>query len=102
MPAIQNPKSVPELVKLLAKHGKRSLLVSGVDVTGERAAVGKVVIDLANIEPLHETDAKKDRIRIGTGMTLGGLARERAGENGLLQRAASMIGNPLVRNKITF
>ncbi len=102
MLATQTPKSVPELVKLLAKHGKRSLLVSGVDVTGERAAAGKVVIDLANIEPLHEIDAKKDRIAIGTGMNLGRLAREAAGENGLLQQAASIIANPLVRNKITF
>src|SRR3972149_9782245 len=102
MPAIQNPKSVPELVKLLAKHGKRSLLVSGVDVTGERATVGRVVIDLANVEPLHEIDIKKDRISIGTGMNLGRLAREATGENGLLQQAASIIANPLVRNKITF
>ncbi len=102
MTAIQNPKSVPELVKLIAKHGKRSLLVSGVDVSGERTPVGKIVIDLANVEPLHEIDAKKDRITIGTGMNLGRLAREAAGENGLLRQAGSIIANPLVRNKITF
>ena len=46
MPAIQTPKSVPELLKLIAKHGKRSLLVSGIDAAGDKTASGKVVIDL--------------------------------------------------------
>jgi carbon-monoxide dehydrogenase medium subunit len=102
MSAIQTPKSVPELIKLLAKHGKKSLLVSGIDPSGDRAAAGKVVIDLRGVEPLHEIDSKRDRITIGTGMNLGRLAREATGENGLLQQAASIIANPLVRNKITF
>jgi aerobic carbon-monoxide dehydrogenase medium subunit len=102
MSAIQTPKSVPELIKLIVKHGKRTLLVSGVDPSGDKSAVGKVVIDLRDVEPLHEIDIKKDRITIGTGMNLGRLAREATGENGLLQQAASIIANPLVRNKITF
>src|SRR5262245_30213992 len=102
MPAIQTPKTVPELVKLLAKHGKRSLLVSGIDPSTDRAAPGKVVIDLTGVSPLHEIDSKKDRITIGTGMNLGRLAREATGENGLLQQAASIIANPLVRNRVTF
>ena len=102
MSAIQTPKSLPDLVKLIAKHGKRSLLVSGVDLSGDRAAVGKVLIDLNGVEPLHEIDAKRDKIGIGTGMNLGRLAREATGENGLLRQAASIIANPLVRNKITF
>ena len=95
MPAIQTPKSVNELIKLMAKHGKRSMLVSGVDPSGDKAAVGKVVIDLGGIEPLHEIDVKRDRITIGTGMNLGRLAREATGENGLLQQAAPTISNPL-------
>jgi CO/xanthine dehydrogenase FAD-binding subunit len=102
MSAIQTPKSVPELIKLITKHGKRSLLVSGVDPSGDRAAAGKVVIDLRGVEPLHEIDLKRDRVTIGTGMNLGRLAREATGENGLLQQASSIIANPLVRNKITF
>jgi carbon-monoxide dehydrogenase medium subunit len=102
MSAIQTPKSVPELIKLLAKHGKRSLLVSGIDLSGDRFAAGRVVIDLREVEPLHEIDVKRDRITIATGMNLGRLAREATGENGLLQQAASIIANPLVRNKITF
>src|SRR2546422_1535368 len=102
MPAIQIPKSVPELLKLIAKHGKRSLLVSGIDPTGDRAATGKVVIDLKGVQLLHEIDRKGGKITIGTGMNMGRLAREATGENGLLQQAGSIIANPLVRNKITF
>jgi carbon-monoxide dehydrogenase medium subunit len=101
MPAIQ-PKSVPEVLKLIAKHGKRSLLVSGVDATADKSAVGKVVIDLTNVEPLNEIEIKKERITIGTGMNLGRLTREASGANGLIRQAASIVANPLVRNKITF
>jgi carbon-monoxide dehydrogenase medium subunit len=102
MPAIQTPKSVPEVLKLIAKHGKRSLLVSGVDATADKSAAGKVVIDLTNVEPLNEIEIKKDRITIGTGMNLGRLTREASGANGLLRQAASIVANPLVRNKVTF
>src|SRR5581483_5885300 len=102
MPAIQTPKSVPELLKLIAKHGKRSLLVSGIDAAGDKTASGKVVIDLAGVEPLNEIEIKKDKITIGTGMNLGRLTREASGANGLLRQAASIVANPLVRNKITF
>ncbi len=102
MSTIQTPKSVPELVKLLAKHGRRTMLISGVDPSSDRNAAGKVVIDLTGIDPLNEIESKKDRISIGTGMNLGRLAREATGENGLLQQAASIIANPLVRNKVTF
>src|SRR5688572_26319971 len=102
MSAIQTPKTVPELVKLLVKHGKRSMLVSGVYASSDKAAQGKVIIDLTNIEPLNEVDKKKDKITIGTGMNLGRLGREAAGENGLLQQASSIIANPLVRNRVTF
>ncbi len=102
MSAIQAPKSVTELLKLIAKHGKRSMLVSGVDATGDRTPAGKVIIDLTGVEPLHEIEIKKDKITIGTGMNLGRLAREATGANGLLRQAASIIANPLVRNKVTF
>jgi carbon-monoxide dehydrogenase medium subunit len=102
MSAIQTPKSVPELLKLIAKHGKRSVLVSGVDTSGERSAAGKVVIDLAAVEPLNEIEIKKDKITIGTGMNLGRLTREASGANGLIRQAASLVANPLVRNKAIF
>jgi len=98
----QAPKSVPELLKLIAKHGKRSMLVSGVDPSGDRASTGKVIIDIANVEPLNEIEIKKDKVTIGTGMNLGRLAREASGANGLLRQAASIIANPLVRNRVTF
>jgi carbon-monoxide dehydrogenase medium subunit len=102
MPSSQEPKSVPELLKLIAKHGKRSMLVSGVDASGDRASTGKVIIDIANVEPLNEIEIKKDKVTIGTGMNLGRLAREASGANGLLRQAASIIANPLVRNRVTF
>src|SRR6266850_6917456 len=102
MPAIQNPKSVPDLIKLIARHGKKLLLVSGVDPSGDRMPAGKIIIDVTGVQLLNEIDAKKDRITIGTGINLGRLAREAAGENGLLQQAGSIIANPLVRNRITF
>jgi carbon-monoxide dehydrogenase medium subunit len=102
MPAIQVPKSVPEVLKLLAKHGKRSMLVSGVDPASDRTPAGKVVIDLTGVAPLHEIDRRRDKIAIGTGLNLGRLARDAKGENGLLRQAASIIANPLVRNRVTF
>jgi carbon-monoxide dehydrogenase medium subunit len=102
MPAIQVPKSVPEVLKLIAKHGKRSLLVSGVDPASDRTPAGKIIIDLTGVKPLHEIDRKRDKIAIGTGLNLGRLARDARGENGLLRQAASIIANPLVRNRVTF
>jgi aerobic carbon-monoxide dehydrogenase medium subunit len=102
MSAIQVPKSVPEVLKLIAKHGKRSMLVSGVDPASDRTPAGKVVIDLTGVAPLHEIDSKRDKIAIGTGMNLGRLSRDAKGENGLLRQAASIIANPLVRNRVTF
>ena len=101
MSAIQSPKSLPELVRLIAKHGKRSLLVSGINVSAERSAAGKVVIDVTGVELLNEIERTRDRVTIGTGINLGRLAREAVGENGLLRQASSIIANPLVRNKIT-
>jgi len=101
MPAIQNPKSVPELIRLIAKHGKRSVLVSGVAPPADRTPAGKVVIDVTSVGPLHEIEKKKDKVTVGTGLNLGRLARDAVGENGLLRQAASIIANPLVRNRVT-
>jgi carbon-monoxide dehydrogenase medium subunit len=100
--AVQSPKSVSELVRLLARHGKRAFLVSGVDPSSDKASAGKVVIDVTGIQPLQEIGVSRDKVSIGTGMNMGRLAREAAGENGLIRMAASIIANPLVRNKITF
>jgi len=101
MPETQTPSSVPDLLKLIAKYGKRSVLVSGVDVSTASAPSGKVVIDLSGVEPLNEIDLTREKVTIGTGINLGRLAREPSGANGLLRQAASIIANPLVRNKIT-
>jgi len=102
MSAIQAPKSVLELIRLIARHGKRALLVSGVDASADKASVGKVIIDVTNVNPLNGIEQNRDKIVIGTGINLGRLAREAIGENGLLRQAASIIANPLVRNKVTF
>lgn len=102
MSGIQSPKSVPELIRLITKYGKRSFLVSGVDATADKAAAGKVIIDITGVNALNEIEQSRDKITIGMGMNLGRLAREAIGENGLLRKAASIIANPLVRNKITF
>jgi aerobic carbon-monoxide dehydrogenase medium subunit len=101
MPAIQTPKSVPDLLKLIAKHGKRSVLVSGVDTGAASVPAGKVLIDLTGVENLHDIEVKRDKITIGTGINLGRMVREASGANGLLRQAASLIANPLVRNKVT-
>jgi carbon-monoxide dehydrogenase medium subunit len=101
MSEIQTPKSVPEVLKLIAKYGKRSLLVSGVDASSAGGS-GKVVIDITGVEPLNEIEVRRDKVTIGAGMNLGRLAREGTGANGLLRQAASIIANPLVRNKVTF
>jgi carbon-monoxide dehydrogenase medium subunit len=101
MSDVQAPKSVPDLLKLIAKYGKRSVFVSGVDVSAASAPTGKVFIDLSKVELLNEIDLKKDKITIGAGMNLGRLVRDASGANGLLRQAASIIANPLVRNKVT-
>ena len=101
MPAIQTPKSVPELLKLMARHGKRSVLLSGIDPAAERTPTGKVAIDVTGVAPLQEIEKKRDKVTIGTGINLGRLMRDAVGENGLLRLAASIIANPLVRNRVT-
>jgi CO/xanthine dehydrogenase FAD-binding subunit len=95
------PKTVTELLKLTSKHGKRAAMVSGVDPMADRAPAGRVVIDLTQISNLQAIEATKSHIVTGTGLNLGRLAREAMGENGLLRQAASLVANPLVRNRIT-
>lgn len=102
MSDIQTPKSLPDVVKLIAKYGKRSVLVSGVDASVANAPAGKVVIDVTGVEPMNELELKREKVTIGTGLNLGRLAREASGANGLLRQTASIIANPLVRNKVTF
>jgi len=99
--SITSPKTLSELVKLMARHGKRAVLVSGMDPAADKIPAGKVVVDLAGIDALNEISAQKDRVLIGAGINLGRLVREATGENGLLRQAASLIANPLVRNRIT-
>ena len=102
MTAIQSPKTISELTKLVAKYGKRAFFVSGVDVSADRIPAGKVVIDIGNVAVMNTIEAPKGKIIIGTGLNLGRLVRETTGENGLLRQAASLIANPLVRHKVTF
>jgi len=98
--SVVSPKSVAELVKIVAKKGKNLVWISGVD-PADRPVAGKVVVDLQGIDVLNEISTQKDRITIGTGVNLGRLSREAAGENGLIRQAASLVGSPLVRNRIT-
>jgi CO/xanthine dehydrogenase FAD-binding subunit len=98
--SVLTPKSIAELVKIVAKKGKGIVMVSGVD-PADRQVPGKVPVDLQHIAALNEVSAQKDRISIGTAVNLGRLTREISGENGLLRQAANLIGSPLVRNRIT-
>lgn len=98
--SVLTPKSISELVKIVARKGKSAVLISGVD-PADRLVPGKVAVDLTQIQALNEISAQKERITIGTGVNLGRLSREAIGENGLIRQAASLIGNPLVRNRIT-
>jgi len=102
MTGIHSPKTINDLVKLVAKHGKHAFFISGVDPSTDRVPNGKVVIDIGNIGPLNTIEVAKDKIVIGTGLNLGRVSREASGENGLLRQSASLIANPLVRNRITF
>ena len=98
--SVLTPKSVSELVKIVARKGKNAVLVSGID-PADRPIAGKVTVDVHHIEALNEISTQKDRVSIGTGINLGRLSREAVGENGLLRQAASLVGSPLVRNRIT-
>ena len=98
--SVATPKTISELVKIMARKGKGIVLVSGVDPS-DRPVPGKVMVDVNQISALNEISAVKDRVVIGTGINLGRLSREAVGENGLLRQAASLIANPLVRNRIT-
>jgi CO/xanthine dehydrogenase FAD-binding subunit len=98
--SVLTPKTLSELIKIVAKKGKSAVMVSGID-PADRPAVGKVTVDLNYIGPLNEIVTQKDRVVIGTGVNFGRLSREAVGENGLVRQAASIIGSPLVRNRIT-
>src|SRR5579862_8974287 len=101
MAAAQIPKTIADLAKLVAKHGKRAYFVSGIDAGTDRIPSGKTVIDISGIGTLNESEATKEKVVIGTGLNLGRVAREAEGETGLLRQAASLLANPLVRNRIT-
>jgi carbon-monoxide dehydrogenase medium subunit len=101
MTSVLSPKSVSDLVKLTAKHGKRALIVCGFDSAVDRAPSGRVAIDISLIAALQEIGTEKTKVVIGSGVNLGRLAREASGENGLIRRASSLIANPLVRNRVT-
>src|SRR5678809_574494 len=101
MTSVLTPKSVSDLVKLTAKHGKRVLIVCGVDSAVDRAPSGKVAIDISLLAALQEISTEKNRVIIGTGVNLGRLTKEATGENGLIRKASSLIANPLVRNRVT-
>jgi len=98
--SVLTPKTLSELIKIVAKNGKGAVMVSGIDAA-DRPATGKVTVDVNHIGALNEIVAQKDRVTIGTGVNFGRLCREVTGENGLIRQAASLIGNPLVRNRIT-
>jgi CO/xanthine dehydrogenase FAD-binding subunit len=98
--SVLTPKTVSELVRIVARKGKAAVLVSGID-PADRTSSGKVTVDLNHIDALNEISTHKDRVTIGSGVNFGRLAREAVGENGLIRQAASLIANPLVRNRIT-
>jgi carbon-monoxide dehydrogenase medium subunit len=102
MTAIQSPKSVSDLTKLAARHGKKAFYISGAESAPERIPAGKVLVDIGGVAAMNEFEVAKDKVVIGTGMHLGRVVREAAGENGLLRQAAGLIANPLVRNKVAF
>jgi CO/xanthine dehydrogenase FAD-binding subunit len=84
----------------VARRGKTAVLVSGIDPS-DRVSAGKVTVDLHHINTLNEISMQRDRVTIGAGINFGRLAREAVGENGLIRQAASLIANPLVRNRVT-
>ena len=98
--SVLTPKTLSELVKIVARKGKSAVMVSGIDPS-DRPASGKVTVDLNHIGPLNEIVTQKDRVTIGAGVNFGRLVREAIGENGLIRQAASLIGSPLMRNRIT-
>ena len=100
MTAIQSPKSITELSKLIARIGKRAFLISGPD-SADRVPAGKVAIDVAHVAVMNAIEVAKGKVVIGTGINLGRLVRDTTGENGFLRHAASLIANPLVRNRVT-
>ena len=57
--SVLTPKTVSELVKIVAKKGKNAVLASGVD-PGDRPVPGKVTIDLTHIAGTErDFDAKR-------------------------------------------
>jgi aerobic carbon-monoxide dehydrogenase medium subunit len=99
MTALQSPKTIVELTRLAAKAGKRAFFISGIDASSVPAA--RMAIDVSGVPQINEVDLSKDKVVIGTGLTFGRVVRDVDGENGLLRQAASLIANPLVRNRVT-
>jgi CO/xanthine dehydrogenase FAD-binding subunit len=81
--------------------GKKALLISAADSGADRLPAGKVAIDISKVATLQEIVTEKNRVVVGSGVLLGRLVREAIGENGLIRQAASLIANPLVRNRVS-
>lgn len=87
------------MARLLAKHGKRALVVSDLDGLARRSA-NRVLIDASGIRGFSNVKRRGRRWLVGAGATFGDVLREVEGENGLLKQAVSMTANPLVRNRV--
>src|SRR4051812_49070968 len=98
MTSLQSPKTIADLIKLVVKAGKRAFFVSSADGAGVPNT--RIAIDVSGIPQLNEVEVTKDKVIIGTGLSFGRLVRESSGENGVLRQAASLIANPLVRNRV--
>ncbi len=100
MPKAQVPQTLAGLARLLAKHGARAMLVSGMDPT-MRIPTSRVVIDVRRIPGFGAVSKRRGKVSFGTGATFGKVLQQISGENGLLKQALSALANPLVRNRIT-
>lgn len=96
----QVPRSIAEFIRTAARLGKRAHYVHGLDGL-EKIPNGKVPVDLSQVPALNEIASRGGKVTIGTGLNFGTLLRGVSGENGLLKQAVSMLGSPLVRNRLT-
>lgn len=101
MPGIHAPRTTADVVRLLARHPKNAVLLPGAEFAPDKTPGGKVLIDISNIEELNRIEIVRNRVAVGTGVNLGRLLLEVQGDNRLLRVAASMMANPLVRNRVT-
>lgn len=102
-----NPKSVREVIELLAKYGNEAKLIAGgtdivIALKNEKISPS-VLIDISKLERIKKIEDDGEYIKIGAGVTFTQVVESDLFQDNLrgLKKACQMVGAPQIRNKGT-